>query len=70
MRTIAFWKVGAVKATENTDNNCIISGDGFGMSASWVCFVGKHTIPQVVHAFPSFFKIVQSPDIKIDRISI
>jgi hypothetical protein len=38
---MAFLKVGAVKATENTDNNCIISGDGFGMSASWVCFVGQ-----------------------------
>jgi hypothetical protein len=56
--------VGAVKATENTDNNCIMAGDGLGMSASWVCFVGKHTLPQVAHASPSFFKNGQSPENK------
>jgi hypothetical protein len=61
MRTIAFLKVGVVNATENTDSSCIMAGDGLGMSASWVCGFGKHTLPQVVHAYPSFFKIVQSP---------
>jgi hypothetical protein len=34
---MAFLKVGAVNATENTDKSCIMSGDGLGMSASWVC---------------------------------
>jgi hypothetical protein len=31
----------------------------------YVVFV-KHTLPQVAHAFPSFFKIVQSPESLIE----
>jgi hypothetical protein len=61
MRTSTFAKVGAVKATENTDSNCIISSDGLGMTFSWACSCLELTLPQVVHAFPSTLKIGQNP---------
>jgi hypothetical protein len=57
MRTTTFAKVGAVKATENTDSSCIISSDGLGMASSWACSYVKLTLPQVVHAFPSTLKM-------------
>jgi RHS repeat-associated protein len=61
---------GSMNATEKTESNCIISGDGLGMASSWVRSWVNSTLPQVAHAIPSLHKKGQSPALYRVRILV